>query len=616
MASSFSQEPRSDSHKIGETRYRMSHIIPSGTIARTLLLAGILLAVTVLASQSFFPVFADHSETIEDYPENSMDPVIAFTAMDPEGTQVTWSLGSSNATSPDSDDFDITDGVLTFEDPPNYEAPSGGTAGNTNNYVVQVVATDADNETHTVTVTVTVTNVEEPGTIGTGGLEHPNAGVPIAASLTDPDWVTDDNASGNPPTGGVDPAPTWQWATSTSAEGPWNDIDDATNSTYTPSDSDVDSYLRVTATYADVTTRDDSTTPDVDESEDKAHKVFSTTVEPSGEDRPPAFPVQDPDAEGDARTAQERRVSENAEVDDLVGAPVVANTNNLADGSPDTLSYSLEDDTETNRADGDTSPGGDTSFFKIDTATGQISVKKEGLNYEATDPAPTGDKTYDVLVRATDTSGQGTTTKVAIEVIDLREAPKMGDEGPAANLPATSVPEITTLTTTVLSAYTATDDEDSGANLKWSLEGNGSSRFGLSANTGATVDLTFNEIPDFEDLSSAQRSNGLKLKVRVEDSHGLSDSQDVTVKVTNDEEAGTVTLSKVQPQVGTSISASLTDLDGTVSGVTWEVGNFQRSGYPRQLHRWPDRHILHASRRGRGRLPLGIRELHRPAGLR
>ena len=37
-------------------------------------------------------------------------------------------------------------------------------------------------------------------------------------------------------------------------------------------------------------------------------------------------------------------------------------------------------------------------------------------------------KTYNVMVRATDTSGQSTTTKAAIEVIDLREAPKMGDE--------------------------------------------------------------------------------------------------------------------------------------------------------------------------------------------
>ena len=58
MARSFSQEPRSDSHKIGERRYRMSHLPSTTAIARTLLLAGILLAVTVLAARSFFPAFA------------------------------------------------------------------------------------------------------------------------------------------------------------------------------------------------------------------------------------------------------------------------------------------------------------------------------------------------------------------------------------------------------------------------------------------------------------------------------------------------------------------------------------------------------------------------------
>ena len=151
----------------------MSHLPSTTAIARTLLLAGILLVVTVLAARSFVPAFAQEAttsdETIEDYPENSMDPVIAFTATDPEGTQVTWSLGSVAATGPDSDDFDITDGVLTFEDPPNYESPTGGAGDNSIEYVVEVVATDADNDTHTVTVTVTVTNGGRAGHDRYGG---------------------------------------------------------------------------------------------------------------------------------------------------------------------------------------------------------------------------------------------------------------------------------------------------------------------------------------------------------------------------------------------------------------------------------------------------------------
>ena len=49
--------------------------------------------------------------------------------------------------------------------------------------------------------------------------------------------------------------------------------------------------------------------------------------------------------------------------------------------------------------------------------------------------------------------------------------------------------------------------------------------------------------------------------------HGNSD---VTVTVTNVNEAGEVTLSTEQPRVGTEIMATLTDVDGMLSSVTWQ----------------------------------------------
>ena len=44
----------------------------------------------------------------------------------------------------------------------------------------------------------------------------------------------------------------------------------------------------------------------------------------------------------------------------------------------------------------------------------------------------------------------------------------------------------------------------------------------------------------------------------------------MTVIVTNVDEEGVVTLSSAQPQVGAALSATLTDPDGSVSGVTWQ----------------------------------------------
>ena len=48
----------------------------------------------------------------------------------------------------------------------------------------------------------------------------------------------------------------------------------------------------------------------------------------------------------------------------------------------------------------------------------------------------------------------------------------------------------------------------------------------------------------------------------------------VTINVTNVEELGTVTLSSVQPQVGTDLTANLTDPDGEITGVTWKWESF------------------------------------------
>ena len=44
----------------------------------------------------------------------------------------------------------------------------------------------------------------------------------------------------------------------------------------------------------------------------------------------------------------------------------------------------------------------------------------------------------------------------------------------------------------------------------------------------------------------------------------------VKVTVTNVDEEGTVTMSQLQPRVGVAITASVTDPDGDVSGVTWQ----------------------------------------------
>ena len=109
-----------------------------------------------------------------------------YTAVDPEGAAVKWSLAVvGNPVEDDAGDFSISgDGVLSFKKSPNYEAATGGGPADadppstSNTYSVTVVATDATRKASTKEVTVTVTNVDEPGTVKLTTLA-PRAGIDL-----------------------------------------------------------------------------------------------------------------------------------------------------------------------------------------------------------------------------------------------------------------------------------------------------------------------------------------------------------------------------------------------------------------------------------------------------
>ena len=95
------------------------------------------------------------------YPENGTADIVEYTASDPEGGTVTWSLSGT-----DSGRFSVAASVsgsnsvavLTFRSPPDFEAPEDSDENNA--YLVTVIASDGTNSNHT-DVIVTVTNVNE-----------------------------------------------------------------------------------------------------------------------------------------------------------------------------------------------------------------------------------------------------------------------------------------------------------------------------------------------------------------------------------------------------------------------------------------------------------------------
>ena len=143
-----------------------------GLANKWIVLALLLASLGAVLAIMLLPAGAQSTTEIE-YAENGTDPVANFTAVDPEGQQVTWNvLGGTDAA-----DFTLRDGVLsfnpdTFPNGPNYEAPADGDTNNV--YVLELSATDGTS----------------PGTQGCHrgshqrgrGSDHRNRGVPRPAA--------------------------------------------------------------------------------------------------------------------------------------------------------------------------------------------------------------------------------------------------------------------------------------------------------------------------------------------------------------------------------------------------------------------------------------------------
>ena len=156
-----------------------------------------------------------------DYAENSTAVVERYTAIDPEGGTVIWSLPIG-----DRNTFTLTNGQLRFRSPPDHEV--------TDIHNLTVEASDGVLK-RTFPVTINITDIDETETL-TLSSDQPVENVRLTATLTEQDQVTNRR---------------WQWARSTSRGSGHSDIPSATFSDYTPDSDDVGYYLRITLTYND-----------------------------------------------------------------------------------------------------------------------------------------------------------------------------------------------------------------------------------------------------------------------------------------------------------------------------------------------------------------------------
>ena len=121
-----------------------------------------------------------------------------------------------------------------------------------------------------------------------------------------------------------------------------------------------------------------------------------------------------------------------------------------------------------------------------------------------------------------------------------------------------------------VSTYTAEDPEMGSVTL--ALSGDDSGMFELNdlviPAPGSKV-LGFKSAPDFENPADSNRDNIYEVTVEASDGTNTA-MRDVTVKVTDSDENGKVTLSTQQPRIGVPITATLADPDGSIANVIWE----------------------------------------------
>ena len=457
-----------------------------------------------------------------DFPETPYDSdvtpidVATFTARDEEDQTITWGLSGV-----DAGVFTITkdtgtgEGVVTFTSPPNFEMLMDNGSDATYEFTVEATDTGMPANTGIWDYAVTLTDVNERPEL-TGIITR-------TVTYNENDTVLVASYSARDEEGGV----TWSLTgddsgdfaidgggTVTFVNTPdWEDPDDSTPDnvyTFTVVATDIESKTnRLTAT-AEVTV----TVADVEEAGtitvDNPNPSVGQTV---------SFTISDPD--GDIVTAN----------------PPIGFTWKIQSGAPGSWT------------DVHVTSNNNTSF-----------------GYAATEDL-TGLQLRAVVDPYTDRRGAGksaeseATAAVTADPI-VNAPPRFTGEG-TQNIPETGANE------NVGIALTATDrDNDT---LTWGLEDTAASDlFEIHPSTGQ---LRTAQALDFE--TSAGR---LFLNVTIADGRDADGDADpevdvtstVTITVTDVEEPGVVTLSNDEPGVGVEVDATLSDGDGSISGLTWQ----------------------------------------------
>ena len=522
-----------------------------------------------------------------DYAENGTTIVATYSATDPDGDDVTWSVAGTDAAR-----FSIsTLGELTFRSSPDYEAPNDANADNV--YEVTVRASDG-NLVSTLDVEVTVTDVNESGIVtGPAAVDYAeNATATVATySATDPD---DDGVTWS--VEGTDAA---RFSISTLGELTFRSAPDYEN----PDDGNADNVYEVTVRASDgnlVSTLDvEVTVTDMNES---GVVTGSTSVNyaENGTTIVAAYSATDPDGDSvtwsvagtDAarfsistlgeltfKSPPDYEAPNDANTDNVYEVTIGASDGNLASTLDvevtvtdvnesgivtglSSIEYA-ENATATVATYSSTDPDGDGVTWSVagpDAARFSISEDgelafKSSPDYEAPNDA-NADNVYELTMRASD-GNLSSTLDVEVTVTGVNESGVV--TGPTSVNYAEN-------DTAIVAEYSSTDPDGDG--VTWNIAGTDAARFSISA----SGELSFRTSPDYEAPNDGNADNLYELTVRASDGN-LASTLDVEITVTNVNESGIVTgptsINYAENATAAVATYSATDPDG--DAVTWSV---------------------------------------------
>ncbi len=560
---------------------------------------------TVRANPNTEPTFDEGNTAARSLPENSVADTnigTAFTATDPDPDDTLNFI----VTGVESVNFIIDSGTGQLKTRPGITFDFE--SDNTFTVVVEVTdgkdgvgAPDPDYD-DAITVTITLTNVDEEGTVTFEGFAL--TGSTLTASLTDLD--------------GTPSEVTWQWARGDTEDGTFSDISGATSAAFMLEAGEATKYLRATASYTDpqgpgktanATTAQiavgnfaptfdegDSATREVPEDAARFAAIgtpVSATDPESHELRYGGTGADAPSFRFNLATGQvaispdhtynfedKSSYSFTMEVSDSFDPSFTADR--LFDDSiAVTINITNVDEDGTVTIDGGTSGGSVLTasltdldgtptgvtwrWARGDTVDGSFSNISGATSAGYTTVAADVTKYLRATASYTDPEGPGKSASAVTAQIGSGNAEPEFDEGDTA---MRSVEENSSTGTSVGSAVSATDGNDD--TLTYSLSGGDASSFTIVSTSGqiqTKSGVTYN----FENDSSYSVTVNVRDN---KDSAGNTNSSNddsiaVTISLTNVDEDGTVAITGTTSG-GSTLTASVTDIDGTPTAVSWQ----------------------------------------------